>query len=269
MSDAWDDIHEFGWRRLRWAGSFAAMAALFAAAGWLAIAWAPPIGMPPAPPPAAVMIDLAPLPAAPPEAPPLPPTETPAPPQPPPPTDSQPPDPAPPPPLPASPPPPAPDVAVPLPPEPPPPPKIEHRPAPRLQHPPHPDRTPPVRPAAAPTAAEPAPTSAAPLSAAPSSAPSSNAVPTWQGALLSRLERFKRYPSEAQRRHQEGTAYLHFSMDRSGNVLSARIERSSRYESLDRESLDLIHRAEPLPKPPPEVGGNPIELTVPVQFFLH
>ncbi len=87
--------------------------------------------------------------------------------------------------------------------------------------------------------------------------------------LLGRLEQFKRYPYEAQYRRQQGVAYLHFIMDRNGKVLSARIEKSSGYEALDQETLALIHRAEPLPKPPTEIPGDPIELTVPVQFFLH
>ncbi len=58
-------------------------------------------------------------------------------------------------------------------------------------------------------------------------------------------------------------------MDRDGKVLSARIEKSSGYDLLDEETLALIERAQPLPKPPPDVAGNPIELVVPIEFFLH
>ena len=103
----------------------------------------------------------------------------------------------------------------------------------------------------------------------PSQAPPSNAVPTWQGELLGRLEQFKRFPPEAQEQGEQGVAYLHFTMDRDGKVLSASIAKSAGYADLDQETLALIQRAQPLPKPPPEVPGDPIALTVPVQFFLR
>ena len=93
-------------------------------------------------------------------------------------------------------------------------------------------------------------------------------MPTWQSALLARLEQFKRYPNLAQFRHQEGVVQLRFTMDRQGHVLSAQIAKSSGYDALDDETLALIHRAEPLPPPPPEVTGATIGLTVPVQFSL-
>jgi protein TonB len=57
-------------------------------------------------------------------------------------------------------------------------------------------------------------------------------------------------------------------MDRQGHVLSAQIAKSSGYDALDDETLALIHRAEPLPPPPPEVAGETVALTVPVQFSL-
>jgi protein TonB len=212
-----------------------------------------------------MMIDLAPLPAAPP----APPSEIPPGPkqeiaQPPPPEPVVQPT------LPPAPPTPAPKVEVPLPPKPKPKPPERHRRV-VLQEPPKlkPDDKPP---APATTAlpevqAPPAPTVAAP---APGSAatPSNNAAPTWRGLLLGRLERFKRYPALAQYHRQQGVAYLRFTMNRDGRVLSAQIEKSSGYEMLDEETLALIHRAEPLPLPPPEIPGNPIELVVPVEFFL-
>jgi periplasmic protein TonB len=92
--------------------------------------------------------------------------------------------------------------------------------------------------------------------------------PTWLGLLLAHLERFKRYPTEAQQEHHEGIVYLQFSMDRSGHVLSASLQQSSGYQALDQETLDLIQRAQPLPPPPPEVPQAQIDLVVPVQYQL-
>lgn len=122
----------------------------------------------------------------------------------------------------------------------------------------------------APVAAEApvAPKNASPAPSMPSSMPS-NAVPTWQGILRAHLERHKRYPSAAQARRQEGVATVRFAMDRQGNVLSARLERGSGFSRLDEESLELMQRAQPLPLPPPDITGERIELVVPIQFFLR
>ena len=52
----------------------------------------------------------------------------------------------------------------------------------------------------------------------------------------------------ASARGQHGTAELRFTVDRSGHVLSARIERGSGHPLLDEETLALIQRAQPLPR---------------------
>jgi protein TonB len=96
----------------------------------------------------------------------------------------------------------------------------------------------------------------------------SAAKASWQGLLLGQLQRYKRYPKAAKEMHQEGTAYLRFSMNREGKVLSARLQKSAGSSWLDEETLAMIRRAEPLPTPPDEVPGNIIELVVPVQFLL-
>ena len=57
-------------------------------------------------------------------------------------------------------------------------------------------------------------------------------------------------------------------MDRQGRVLSAVLERGSGDAALDREAVALLGRAQPLPKPPPEITGDPISLSVPVEFFM-
>ncbi len=92
---------------------------------------------------------------------------------------------------------------------------------------------------------------------------------TWESRILAQLERHKHYPLEAQRQHEEDTVAVRFSVDRRGRVLSAQIERSAGYALLDEEALSLIHRVSPLPSPPKEVTGDPIELVVPVEFFVR
>jgi len=250
---------------LRWGLGFLLIVGLHAGSAWLALHWMDRVVPAPAPPPAAIMIDLAPLPAAPP----APPNETPPGPQ----QANAPPllEPALRQPLPEAPPSPAPQVAVPVPPKPKPQPVPRRRPTdarPPLKR--VPDETPVAPATTAPPQVEApsAPTAAAPAPGF-SATPSSDAAPTWRGLLLARLEQFKRYPTLAQTRRQQGVAYLRFTIDRNGKVLSAQIEKSSGYDMLDEETLALIHRAEPLPKPPPEAPGDPVELIVPIQFFLR
>lgn len=144
------------------------------------------------------------------------------------------------------------------------------------KHPPVP-RTPVPAPSLQKTAEQ---TTAPPAFAAPSSTAQAAPPPgltatqaahtpaTWQGLLLGQLEKFKRYPAQAQLAAQEGTSMLTFTMNRAGRVLSARLTGSSGHALLDEETLALVHRAEPLPTPPDSVVGERITLTVPVEFDL-
>ncbi|MGO1119216.1 TonB family protein [Rhodovibrionaceae bacterium A322] len=98
---------------------------------------------------------------------------------------------------------------------------------------------------------------------------SPGAAKDYMSFLLAWLHKHKEYPREARRRRQEGTAFLYFEMDRDGRVQEHRLQTSSGYRSLDREVMALIRRAQPLPKPPPEVEGAMIKLVVPVQFLIR
>lgn len=247
---------------LRWGASFLLVLSVTGGIVWWISRLPAPIPPTPEPPPAAIAIDLAPEPVATPN----PPTDAaPGPQQ----TLSQPvPQPDPPPKI-TAPPSPAPNPPVPVPkPEKPRLIKKEVKAAPKLDR-PVPDKTPPAPATTAPPSSD-APKSNADAAPAPGSSSSmaSHDPVTWQGALLARLERFKRYPAEAQENREEGTAMVTFSMDRKGHVLAAHIAGSSGHDTLDGETLALVRRAEPLPAPPDEVKGDPITLTVPVEFYL-
>lgn len=97
----------------------------------------------------------------------------------------------------------------------------------------------------------------------------SNATPTWEGMVLAALNKKKRYPRDAQFNRQQGAPWIRFTMDREGKVLSSILERSSGFRSLDEEAVALPKRAQPLPKPPEAMPGDPIELVVPVEFFVR
>ncbi len=122
--------------------------------------------------------------------------------------------------------------------------------------------------ASAPSAAD----SKAERAAAPApgaSARNSNALPNWTSQLVSRLERYKRYPAEAESRRETGVVKLAFSVDRSGGVHHARIVGSSGSSLLDRETLSLLGRAAPLPAPPAELTSSEIAVVVPIRYNIR
>ncbi len=117
------------------------------------------------------------------------------------------------------------------------------------------------------TAEQRAARTAAPMPGA--SSRNSDAVPNWKSQLVAHLERYKRYPSQAQSRGEQGVAQLAFSVDRSGGVHRARIVRSSGSGLLDEATLALVERAAPLPPPPPEISGAQIAIVVPIRYSIR
>jgi len=161
-------------------------------------------------------------------------------------------------------------------PEPEPEPELEPEPEPE----PDPQPTPPRPRAESPrTATSQAPTSSPSATAAPAgeshaqdnetrgSTPGPSA--DYMTHLKAWLERHKRYPRGAQMRRQEGTALLHFVMDREGRILEYRLQESSGHATLDREVEAMLKRAEPLPTFPEEMQASQLELVVPVTFYLR
>ena len=232
----------------RWIVSFVLVLAAHAGLGLLFSHHADDRFLPPDPP--ALLLDLTPVPS------PAPVVETP-----------------PEPPLPAIAPEPPPPETLTKPPEP----EPVQRPAPEL--PPPPKRSPPwpspprpsvpAPPRQAVTSPVPAPALTAPAPATASAEAIAAATTTWQSRLQAHLARFKRYPPEAQQRHQEGTPLLRFTMTRDGRVLASHLERSSGHEALDREAVDLLQRAQPLPPLPGELPRATIDLVVPLRFQLR
>jgi len=91
----------------------------------------------------------------------------------------------------------------------------------------------------------------------------------WQAQVLAHLEGFKRYPRAAQRRRSEGVSLVEYAVDRAGSVQWARLARSSGNTALDGEAVAAVQRASPLPAPPDEVHGDPVNITTPVEFFIR
>jgi protein TonB len=113
--------------------------------------------------------------------------------------------------------------------------------------------------------AKPSNVAAAPRSGAPSAAPS-DAEQSWEQQILARLEREKRYPSEAQQQSLEDFVTVRFVVDRQGKVLSARIVHSNGYAPLDAEALAVFRRVTLAP-PPEEAKGETFDRLVRLHFF--
>lgn len=128
---------------------------------------------------------------------------------------------------------------------------------------------PPPPPAPPVAAAEPVPETTAPRSqpAPPASRAASDAEASWEAQLLAHLKQHRRYPAAARARRAEGVAHVQFRMNRQGQVLAAEIQRSAGSAALDRAALETLRRAQPLPAIPPD-RPDPLELTVPVEFFV-
>lgn len=90
----------------------------------------------------------------------------------------------------------------------------------------------------------------------------------WEARVMARLARYRHYPTAARTRGEEGVAIVRLRMDRAGRVLSAALARSSGSTRLDAAAIETFHRAAPLPAIPADLPA-PIEIAVPVEFFMH
>lgn len=91
----------------------------------------------------------------------------------------------------------------------------------------------------------------------------------YNGLLSAHLQRYKQYPSGAKAAGEQGVAMLSFTVSRNGQVLNARLAKSSGSSALDGETMSMIRRAQPLPSFPAEMTQSSASFTVPVRFFLR
>jgi protein TonB len=95
---------------------------------------------------------------------------------------------------------------------------------------------------------------------------SAAAMATWDRALSARLEAVKRYPARAH--GERGVARVAFRIDRNGRVLSSRITQSSGSAALDEDALATIKRADPLPAPPSGVSDELLTIETAIRYKL-
>jgi periplasmic protein TonB len=127
--------------------------------------------------------------------------------------------------------------------------KLEREPpAPRTSAPPH-------------SKAAPARTAAVPRQG--SSGPSAASIASWRSQVYAHLVRYKPGTTSVD---GSGTASLSFTINRSGSIVSSRLSGSTGSSTLDQKALEMVRRANPFPAPPSEVGGGSFTFSVPVHF---
>lgn len=125
---------------------------------------------------------------------------------------------------------------------------------------------PPLPVARPPVPADPSPPPP-PREAAPAATPHAAAKVSFQGLVLAKIERARRYPPAARARREEGIATVAFTMTRGGKVSAVQLQDSSGSSLLDREAVETVRRAQPLPPVPDDLEA-PLRLVVRLEFFV-
>lgn len=84
------------------------------------------------------------------------------------------------------------------------------------------------------------------------------------GAVATR----QRYPRVALVRQWQGTAVLQLELAADGRLLAVHVLSSSGHETLDRQALEMVREAVPLPPLPAALAGRALTVDVPVVFRI-
>jgi periplasmic protein TonB len=95
------------------------------------------------------------------------------------------------------------------------------------------------------------------------SGPANSAAIKFQQALLRHVAQYQRYPNAARPLHLQGKVDTQFAIGRDGQLLGVWVKTSSGQMILDKEAIETIRRAQPLPPIPAEL---PDRLNVHVQL---
>jgi protein TonB len=92
---------------------------------------------------------------------------------------------------------------------------------------------------------------------------------SYSSLLANAIAKYKQYPKIAQMRGWQGTVIADLEIDSKGSVMSVKIKKSSTYEVLDNEALEMIKKASPFPPPPENLHGKNFNVLVPISFKLE
>lgn len=156
---------------------------------------------------------------------------------------------------------------------------IKVLPPPPTPPPPPPQQAAPQQRAPAPPPQRPQAVQPSPLSAMEHRAPQSTASaspfvnPAEAGAvgqakdayLWAAIRKFSQYLPDLRDKNEGGTVVLRFVIARDGRLLEASIAKSSGVMALDRGMMEALRAASPYPPLPPEIPGDQVVFTQPIQ----
>lgn len=90
----------------------------------------------------------------------------------------------------------------------------------------------------------------------------------WQNKVMLHLAQKKRYPRVARQRKQEGTVFVRFDVDKTGNVENIEVIKQSKFSLLNKEAVAVVARSAPLPLPPNNFFVNKKKIVIPIKFYL-
>ncbi|QDC99332.1 energy transducer TonB [Candidatus Methylopumilus universalis] len=98
---------------------------------------------------------------------------------------------------------------------------------------------------------------------------SSQSLENYSNLISKKIRKNFLYPKIAQMRGWQGTVIADLEIDSKGSLISVKIKKSSSYEVLDNEALEMIRKASPFPPPPDNLRGKNLNALLPISFKLE
>jgi periplasmic protein TonB len=83
------------------------------------------------------------------------------------------------------------------------------------------------------------------------------------------IEPFRSYPASARENRQSGRVVTRVTINRDGQLIDVRIDRSSGWPAIDDAEITAIRQAMPLPPVPSGMPGDPIVLILPMNYGIR
>lgn len=100
----------------------------------------------------------------------------------------------------------------------------------------------------------------------------SSEIQSLEDAYLSKvrnlIEKNKVYPKVAKRLNQTGKVYVTFLITKDGEIKNCKVHKSSKFESLDNASIEILLKIANFDAIPKELNKNSWEITVPIVYQL-
>jgi len=85
----------------------------------------------------------------------------------------------------------------------------------------------------------------------------------WAQQLVAHLNKYNGYS------HHDALVVIQFVIDRSGDLVYAKVAKSSGDAAIDSAALAIVRHARPLPAPSSSVSDEQLHIKVPIRFQSH